>query len=43
MYENAIEVLKILKKNNYEAYIVGGFPRDLYCCQKGKIIATFGG
>lgn len=30
MYENAIEVLKILKKNNYEAYIVGGFPRDLY-------------
>lgn len=34
MYENAIEVLKILKEHNYEAYIVGGFPRDLYLNKK---------
>ncbi len=34
MYENAIAVLKILKDNNYDAYIVGGFPRDLYLNRK---------
>ena len=36
MYENAIEVLNILKENNYEAYIVGGFPRDLYLNKKSS-------
>ena len=36
MYENAIEVLKILEKNNYQAYIVGGFPRDLYLKRKSS-------
>ena len=36
MYENAIEVLKILEKNNYQAYIVGGFPRDLYLKKKSR-------
>ena len=36
MYENAIEVLKILEKNKYEAYIVGGFPRDLYLKRKSS-------
>lgn len=36
MYENAIEVLKILEKNNYKAYIVGGFPRDLYLKRKSS-------
>ena len=28
MYKNAIEILKILEQNNYEAYIVGGYVRD---------------
>ena len=36
MYENAIEVLKILEKNKYKAYIVGGFPRDLYLKRKSS-------
>lgn len=36
MYENAMEVLKILKKNNYQAYIVGGFARDLYLKRKSS-------
>lgn len=27
-FETAIEILKIFKKNNYQAYIVGGFVRD---------------
>lgn len=30
MYQNALEILKILNKNNFEAYIIGGYPRDLY-------------
>lgn len=30
MYESAIQVLKIINSNKYEAYIVGGFARDLY-------------
>lgn len=34
MYENAIEVLKELEKNNYKAYIVGGFARDQYLKRK---------
>lgn len=29
-YNLALEVLKILNKNGFEAYIVGGFPRDYY-------------
>ena len=28
MLEKALEILKILNKNNYDAYIVGGFVRD---------------
>ena len=36
MYENAIEVLKRIEKNNYRAYIVGGFPRDLYLDRKSS-------
>ena len=28
MLEKALEVLKILNNNNYDAYIVGGFVRD---------------
>ena len=28
MYNKAIEVLKIFKKYGYDAYIVGGYPRD---------------
>ena len=27
---NSIEVLKLLNKKGYEAYLVGGYPRDLY-------------
>lgn len=34
MYENAIEVLKELEKNNFKAYIVGGFARDQYLKRK---------
>ena len=30
MYNTAIEILKILKQHNFESYIVGGYPRDLY-------------
>lgn len=30
MYENALEILSIIKDNNYDAYIVGGYPRDKY-------------
>ncbi|MEG2322194.1 MAG: hypothetical protein RSB71_01715, partial [Bacilli bacterium] len=30
MYETAIKVLKKINNNNYQAYIVGGYPRDLY-------------
>ena len=28
MEEKAIEILNILTENGYEAYIVGGYPRD---------------
>ena len=28
MEEKAIEILKILTENGYEAYVVGGYPRD---------------
>lgn len=34
MYDRALEVLKLLNDNGFEAYIVGGYPRDLYL---GKI------
>ena len=27
--KDALEILKKLKKNNFEAYIIGGYPRDL--------------
>jgi len=30
MYNLALEILKEINKNNYEAYIIGGYPRDLY-------------
>lgn len=30
MYENALEILKVLNDNGYEAYIVGGYPRNTY-------------
>lgn len=30
MYKIAIEILNIISDNNYEAYIIGGYPRDLY-------------
>jgi len=29
-YKTAIEILKILEKNNAKAYIIGGYPRDKY-------------
>ncbi|MBR2588057.1 MAG: hypothetical protein IKF82_06095 [Bacilli bacterium] len=30
MYESAIKLLKEINSYGYEAYIIGGFPRDLY-------------
>lgn len=30
MYENALEILNIIEDNGFEAYIVGGYVRDLY-------------
>lgn len=30
MYDKAIEILKTITSYGYEAYIVGGYPRDLY-------------
>ncbi len=30
MYNTALEILKLLKQNNFEAYIIGGYPRDKY-------------
>ena len=30
MYNLALEILKEINENNYEAYIIGGYPRDLY-------------
>ena len=34
MLEKALEVLKILNQNNYEAYVVGGYVRDLLLNRK---------
>ncbi len=34
IYEESINVLKTIEKNGYEAYIVGGFSRDLYLNKK---------
>ena len=30
MYESAIKLLKKINSYGYKAYIIGGFPRDLY-------------
>jgi tRNA nucleotidyltransferase (CCA-adding enzyme) len=30
MFENALKLLNIIESKGYKAYIVGGFPRDLY-------------
>ena len=30
MYEAAIDILEKINKYGYQAYIVGGYPRDLY-------------
>ena len=30
MFENAIEVLKLIEKKGYKAFIVGGYVRDIY-------------
>lgn len=38
MYNNALEILKILNKNKFEAYIIGGYPRDLYLGNKSTDI-----
>lgn len=38
MYNIAIEILKILNKNKFEAYIIGGYPRDLYIGKKSSDI-----
>lgn len=38
MYNNALEILKTLNKNNFEAYIIGGYPRDLYLKIENKDI-----
>lgn len=38
MYNNALEILKILDRNNFEAYIIGGYPRDLYLGKKSTDI-----
>ena len=34
MKEKALEVLKKLSENNYESYLVGGYPRDLILGRK---------
>ena len=38
MYQNALEILKKLNQNNFEAYIIGGYPRDLYLNIESKDI-----
>lgn len=38
MYNNALEILKILEQNNYEAYIVGGYVRDKLLGKKSNDI-----
>lgn len=30
MYNNALNILKIIENLGYKAYIIGGYPRDLY-------------
>ena len=34
MFENSLKLLDIIEKHGYKAYIVGGFPRDLYLGKK---------
>ncbi len=38
MYEIALDILKKLEDNNFEAYIVGGYPRDKYLNRKSTDI-----
>jgi len=38
MYKTALEILKKLKQNNFESYIIGGYPRDLYLGLENKDI-----
>lgn len=38
MYENAIEILKKFSDNGFEAYIVGGYPRNKYLGIESKDI-----
>lgn len=38
MYETALEILKKIKNNNFEAYIIGGYPRDIYLGRINKDI-----
>lgn len=38
MYENAIEILKKLSDSGFEAYIVGGYPRNKYLGLESKDI-----
>ena len=30
MYEQALKILNIIESFGYKAYIIGGYPRDLY-------------
>lgn len=34
MFDSALEVLKKIEENGFKAYIVGGYPRDLYLNRK---------
>ena len=38
MYKTALELLKQINSNGYKAYIVGGYPRDLYLNRESSFI-----
>ena len=38
MFDNAIEVLKLIEKKGFKAYIVGGYVRDIYLSKTSKDI-----
>ena len=38
MFENAIEILKLIEKKGFKAYIVGGYVRDIYLSIKSTDI-----